>query len=83
MPEYKVEHLSDAINQPFTDYAPQLRDNTLYYGSWISDDVKMDNKVEKYATFSRIYAATKNASGFGNILIIFGPKYCHNLNPKK
>lgn len=62
LPEYKTELLDKNINQPLTDYAPFLKDeNTMYYGVWNSDDVVMENKKEKYATFSRIYSSQKSA----------------------
>lgn len=65
MPEFKVEHLNESINQPLTDYAPALKDgNTLYYGSWTSDSVTMENKREKYAVFSRIYSAQRSGAGW-------------------
>ncbi|MBK7148993.1 MAG: OmpA family protein [Bacteroidetes bacterium] len=66
MPAFKVEHLSEKINQPFTDYAPILAsDNQLYYGSWISDSVMLDGKREKYAVFSRIYQSNRTGSDWG------------------
>ncbi|MCW5906266.1 MAG: OmpA family protein [Chitinophagales bacterium] len=61
--EYLVEHLDNNINQPFTDYAPVLADpNTLYFGAWVSDEVLLEGKTEKYATFSRIYSAKRNGN---------------------
>lgn len=63
MPAFKVEHLNEKINQPFTDYAPILAsDNQLYYGSWISDSVMLDGKREKYAVFSRIYQSNRTGN---------------------
>jgi outer membrane protein OmpA-like peptidoglycan-associated protein/chemotaxis protein histidine kinase CheA len=60
---YKIQHLSEAINLPFTDYSPYLKDaNTLYFGSWASDKVILENKKEKYGTFSRIYQATRKGT---------------------
>ncbi|HRG90527.1 MAG TPA: OmpA family protein, partial [Chitinophagales bacterium] len=60
---YKTQHLSEAINLPFTDYSPFLKDaNTLYFGSWASDKVILENKKEKYGTFSRIYQATRKGN---------------------
>lgn len=42
---YKVAHLNESINQQFTDYSPFLKDaNTLYFGSWVSDKVILENK---------------------------------------
>ncbi len=65
MPEFKVEHLNESINQPLTDYAPVLKNaNTLYYGAWTSDSVTMENKREKYAVFSRIYSAQRSGAGW-------------------
>ncbi|HLP21821.1 MAG TPA: OmpA family protein, partial [Chitinophagales bacterium] len=61
--KYKVQHLNEAINQPFTDFSPFLKDvNTLYFGSWASDKVILENKKEKYGTFSRIYKATRKGT---------------------
>lgn len=61
MREFKATHLNENINQPFTDYAPVLKDeNTIYYGSWVSDRVILENRREKYADFSRIYTAKRN-----------------------
>lgn len=63
MKEFKVRHLGENINQPFTDYAPVLKDeNTMYYGSWVSDRVILENKREKYADYSRIYMAKRNGN---------------------
>lgn len=60
---YKVAHLNESINQQFTDYSPFLKDaNTLYFGSWVSDKVILENKKEKYGTFSRIYKAIKKGN---------------------
>jgi outer membrane protein OmpA-like peptidoglycan-associated protein len=59
--DYLVDHLDNNINQPFTDYAPFLVDpNTLYYGAWVSDEVMLEGRTEKYATFSRIFSAKRN-----------------------
>lgn len=59
--DYLVDHLDNNINQPFTDYAPFLADpNTLYYGAWVSDEVMLEGRTEKYATFSRIFSAKRN-----------------------
>lgn len=60
---YKTALLNANINQPLTDFSPFLKDrNTLYFGSWVSDNMKLDNKREKYATFSRIYKAVKKGN---------------------
>ncbi len=60
---YKVAHLNESVNQQFTDYSPFLKDaNTLYFGSWVSDKVILENKKEKYGTFSRIYKAIKKGN---------------------
>lgn len=66
LPEYTIEHLRENVNQPFTDYAPVLQGNTLYFGAWTSDKVVMENKREKYADFSRIYVSQKNGSEWSN-----------------
>lgn len=59
--DYLVEHLDNNVNQAFTDYSPYLADpNTLYFGSWVSDDVILEGRTEKYATFSRIYSSKRN-----------------------
>jgi tetratricopeptide (TPR) repeat protein len=61
--KYKTAHLGESINQQFTDYSPFLKDaNTLYFGSWVSDKVILENKKEKYGTFSRIYKAIKKGN---------------------
>ena len=60
--DIKVVHLDTNINQPFTDYAPVLKDpKTLYFSAVISDQVILTGKREKFATFSRIYSAKKNS----------------------
>jgi len=70
---YTVNLLDTNINQQFTDYAPFLKDGkTLYFGSWTSDDVTLSGKVEKYATYSRIYSANKNATGWDKAKMIEG-----------
>ncbi len=61
LPEFKVELMGKNINQPLTDFSPMTKDGqTLYYGAWTADDVVMENKKEKYATFSRIYVSKNN-----------------------
>ncbi|MFN8299098.1 MAG: OmpA family protein [Chitinophagales bacterium] len=73
-PKFKVTHLNENINQPFTDYAPVLQNaNTLYYGSWVSDRVIVQNKREKYADFSRIYVAKKNGNTWGKSQVLADP----------
>ena len=58
--EVKTSHLDSNINQPFTDYAPVLKDdNTLYFSSWVSDSVILKGKREKYSIFSRIYSSKR------------------------
>ena len=60
--EIKAVHLDTNVNQPFTDYAPVLKDpKTLYFSAVISDKVILTGKREKFATFSRIYQAKKNS----------------------
>ncbi len=60
--DIKVVHLDTNVNQPFTDYAPVLKDpKTLYFSAVISDKVILTGKREKFATFSRIYTAKKNS----------------------
>ena len=60
--ETKLVHLDTNVNQPFTDYAPVLKDpKTLYFSAVISDKVVLTGKREKFATFSRIYTAQKNS----------------------
>ena len=60
--ETKLVHLDTNVNQPFTDYAPVLKDpKTLYFSAVISDKVILTGKREKFATFSRIYSASKNS----------------------
>jgi len=60
--ETKLVHLDTNVNQPFTDYAPVLKDSkTLYFSAVISDKVILTGKREKFATFSRIYSAHKNS----------------------
>ncbi len=60
--ETKLVHLDTNVNQPFTDYAPVLRDpTTLYFSAVVSDKVILTGKREKFATFSRIYSAKKNS----------------------
>lgn len=61
--DFLVEHLDSNINQPFTDYAPFLADaGTLYFGAWVSDDVVLEGRTERYASFSRIYSAKKSGN---------------------
>ncbi|MCS6935342.1 MAG: OmpA family protein [Chitinophagales bacterium] len=62
-PEYVIQHLRENINQPFTDYAPALLGNTLYYGSWNSDRVVIEKGRERYADYSRIYVSQMNPNG--------------------
>ncbi len=65
---YKTQLLSADINQPFTDFSPFLKDpNTFYFGSWVSDKMVLENKREKYATFSRIYKAIKKGNTWGKV----------------
>lgn len=60
--ETKLVHLDTNVNQPFTDYAPVLKDpKTLYFSAVVSDKVILTGKREKFATFSRIYTAKKNS----------------------
>jgi outer membrane protein OmpA-like peptidoglycan-associated protein/tetratricopeptide (TPR) repeat protein len=60
VPEFKVQHLDENINQAFTDYAPfVLNNNTLFYGAWTSDSVALVDKVERYTVYSRIYVSKK------------------------
>ena len=60
--DVKAVHLDTNVNQPFTDYAPVLKDpKTLYFSAVISDKVILTGKREKFATFSRIYSAQKNS----------------------
>ena len=60
--DIKVVHLDTNVNQPFTDYAPVLKDpKTLYFSAVISDKVVLTGKREKFGTFSRIYTAKKNS----------------------
>ena len=60
--DVKAVHLDTNVNQPFTDYAPVLKDpKTLYFSAVISDKVILTGKREKFATFSRIYTAKKNS----------------------
>ncbi len=73
-PKFKVTHLNENINQPFTDYAPVLQNaNTLYYGSWVSDRVIVQNKREKYADFSRIYVSKKTGNTWGKSQMLEDP----------
>jgi outer membrane protein OmpA-like peptidoglycan-associated protein len=61
--EIKASHLDKSINQPFTDYAPLMKDdNTLYFSSWISDSVILRGKREKYSVFSRIYSSKRTGT---------------------
>lgn len=58
--ETKISHLDTNINQPFTDYAPVIKDNnTLYFSAWISDSVILRGKREKYSTFSKLYSSKR------------------------
>jgi len=58
--ETKISHLDNNINQPFTDYAPVIKDDrTLYFSTWLSDSVILRGKREKYSTFSRIYSSKR------------------------
>ena len=60
--DVKVVHLDTNVNQPFTDYAPVLKDSkTLYFSAVVSDKVILTGKREKFATFSRMYSAKKNS----------------------
>ncbi len=73
LPEFKVTHLNENINQPLTDFSPVLKDaNTLYYGSWTADDVIFENKVEKYATFSKLYMASKSGNSWSKGEVVSG-----------
>ena len=65
LPEFKTQLLDKNINQPLTDFSPLLKDaGTLYYGAWTSDDVVLENKKEKYASYSRLYIS-RNNNGWG------------------
>lgn len=65
VPEFKVQHLDENINQAFTDYAPYVANgNTLYYGAWTSDSVTLVDRVERYAVFSRIYSANRTGNSW-------------------
>lgn len=59
-PAYKVKHLGENINQPFTDLSPIQRGADLYYGSLISDKVIEVNKKEKLASYSHIYKSVRD-----------------------
>jgi outer membrane protein OmpA-like peptidoglycan-associated protein len=60
--ETRLVHLDTNVNQPFTDYAPVLKDpHTLYFSAVVSDKVILTGKREKFATFSRMYSAKKNS----------------------
>lgn len=73
VPEFKVTHLNENINQPLTEFSPTLRDgNTLYYGAWTSDRVVMVNKHEHYADFSRIYLSQRNGNTWTKGALIAG-----------
>ncbi|MCX6198053.1 MAG: OmpA family protein [Bacteroidetes bacterium] len=73
VPEFKVTHLDENVNQPLTEFAPTLRDgNTLYYAAWTSDRVVMVNKHEHYADFSRIYVSQRNENTWTKGAMIAG-----------
>ncbi len=58
--ETRVSHLDTNVNQPFTDYAPVIKDDrTLYFSAWVSDSVILKGKREKYSTFSRLYSSKR------------------------
>jgi outer membrane protein OmpA-like peptidoglycan-associated protein/tetratricopeptide (TPR) repeat protein len=64
--DIKVTHLDNNVNQPFTDYAPVLRDpRTVVFSAIVSDNVVLTGKREKYATFSRIYTSKKTGDNWG------------------
>ncbi len=73
VPEFKITHLNENVNQPLTEFSPTLRDdNTLYYGAWTSDRVVMVNKHEHYADFSRIYVSQRNGDTWTKGALIAG-----------
>lgn len=60
---YKVTHLDPPVNGPFTDYAPKVYNNDLYYSSLNTDSILNQQFYrENKKNYSRIYKSSNSGS---------------------
>src|SRR5690554_4131208 len=58
--DFQITHLNSPINGPYTEYAPKVIDNYLYYSSLNTDSIlNQEFYQENKKTFSRIYKSSQ------------------------
>gem|GEM_PF-1204698 len=66
-PAFKVKHLDGNVNQASADYAPRLKDNSLYYSAVKGDGANVFSKIYKSQAQGKNYAAGEAISDNINV----------------
>ncbi len=63
-PSHEIIHLDEPLNQPWTDYAPQVLDQKYLYYSSLNNDTATNRRFMKYGMFlSHIYRSELQTDG--------------------